>query len=128
MNKNRDARTHKNQTTPHYITLHYTKLHYTELHYTTPSTRQTYIRTSGMLTSGSGRSLIVFALASSLTVTTNALAKNSSDSSLGASPEGSVTKEGGEYSSQSWMTKKHLLLSRDQINRNNDSTRIDKID
>ena len=81
-----------------------------------------------MLTSGSGRSLIVFALASSLTVTTNALAKNSSDSSLGASPGVSVTKEGGEYSSQSWMTKEHLLLSRDQINRNNDLTRIDKID
>ena len=28
------ARTHKSQTTPHYITLHYTTLHYTTLHYT----------------------------------------------------------------------------------------------
>ena len=36
-----------------------------------------------MFRSGSGRSLIVFALASSLTVMTSALARNSRDSSLG---------------------------------------------
>jgi hypothetical protein len=50
--------------------------------------------TSGIFISGSGRSLIVFALASSLTVTTRALARNSRDSSFGGSPGVS----GGEWS------------------------------
>ena len=70
--------------TTHHNTIHHITLHYTILHHDTPIER---VRTSGMLRSGSGKSRIDFALASSFTVTTRAFARNSRDSSSGSRPE-----------------------------------------